>query len=172
MANKIALEVNERSFKKAEQAHNEYNTAKEQLITLIDSYGVKGKDLIKSEKIYKETAEAIYTLLAKDSTLPEGINKLKFLELMDVDLMPLSKGVNQLNILSKHSKKPSKEHFTTYLNEDNKEAYEALNEAVKVLNKLDSKGYIKSKIAIQNAFGSRISIDMLTTKFKFNSLNR
>ena len=78
---KIELNFNERGFEKAVKANEGYVNSKKELIDTIDSYGVKGKELIKEAHIYKATAEAIYTLLSKDSHLPEGINKLKFLEL-------------------------------------------------------------------------------------------
>lgn len=169
MSTKIALSFNKRAYTKAEQAHTEYKSAKAQLIALIDSYGVEGKSLIKSPQIYKDSAEAIYTLLSEGSTLPKGINKLKFLELMDVDLMPLSKGVNSYNALLKFADKPKKETYTTYLDGANKDAYDDLIELVNVLNKLDKKGYIKNKVGIQNALANRISVDYITTEFKFNS---
>ena len=86
---------------------------------------------------------------------------------MDVDLIPLSKGVNQLNALAKYSAKPSKDEFTTYLDESNREAYDTLNEAVILLNKLDGLGYVKNKVGVMNSFAGRIGIDYNTTKFKF-----
>ena len=75
--------------------------------------------------------------------------------------------VNQLNALAKYSAKPSKDEFTTYLDESNREAYDTLNEAVILLNKLDGLGYVKNKVGVMNSFAGRIGIDYNTTKFKF-----
>ena len=169
---KIELSFNERAYNKKQQGHEEFKNSKKELVKVIDSYGVEGKELVKASQIYKETAEAIFTQLSKGSNLPESMNKLKFLDLMDVDLAPLSKAVNLYNSLTKHANKPKREEFVTYLSDDNKEEYDNLIEAIDILNKLADKGYIKSKIAIQNAFGNKISVDMHSTKFKFNSLNR
>lgn len=172
MANKIALSFNERAYKRAEKAHSEFKNSKDQLITLIDSYGVEGKSLIKASSIYKETAEAIFTNLAKGSNLPEGINKIKFLDLMNVDLLPLSKGVNHYNALLKFADKPKKETFTTYLDSSNEADYNELKTVISLLNKLDKKGYIVNKRAITSGFGNKLGVDMYSTEFKFNSLNR
>lgn len=172
MANKIALSFNDRAYKRAEKAHAEFKNSKEQLITLIDSYGVDGKSLIKASSIYKETAEAIFTKLAEGSNLPEGINKIKFLDLMNVDLVPLSKGVNSYNALLKFADKPKKETFTTYLDSSNEDDYNELKDAILILNKLARKGYIADKRAIANGFGNKVGVDMYTTEFKFNSLKR
>ena len=166
---KIELDFNKRGFDKAVSAHNGFITTKEELINVIDSYGVNGKELIKEAQVYKATAEAIYTLLSKDSKLPEGINKLKFLNLMDIDLTKLSTAVNKYIAYEKFSVKPSKEQFTTYLDESNIEDYKALNELIVILNKLDAKGYIKNKLGIQNSFANRVSVDYLSGTFKYNS---
>ena len=166
---KIELNFNKRGFDKAVSAHNGFISTKKELIDVIDSYGVSGKEMIKEKHIYKATAEAIYTLLSKDSQLPEGINKLKFLNLLDVDLTRLSESVNKYIAYQKFSAKPSKEEFTTYLDESNIDDYNALNQLIVILNKLDAKGYVKNKLGIQNSFANRVSVDYLSGEFKYNS---
>tara|TARA_R110002049_G_scaffold2383_1_gene17565 strand:- start:481 stop:1035 length:555 start_codon:yes stop_codon:yes gene_type:complete len=166
---KIELNFNERGFEKAVKANEGYVNSKKELIDTIDSYGVKGKELIKEAHIYKATAEAIYTLLSKDSHLPEGINKLKFLELFNIDLSKLSESVNKYIAYEKFSKKPLRADYVTYLTEDNLDDYNSLNELIVLLNKLDEKGFVKNKLGIQNSFANRVSVDFLTGKFKFNS---
>ena len=165
---KIELNFNERGFDKAVKANEGFIASKKNLIETIDEYGVSGKEMIKEKHIYKATAEAIYTKLSKDSSLPEGINKLKFLELMDINLTKLSEAVNKYIAYEKFSKKPLRADFATYLTEDNLDDYNALNELIILLNKLDDKGYVKNKLGIQNSFANRVSVDYLSGKFKFN----
>ena len=166
---KIELNFNQRGFDKAVKANEGYVSSKKELIDTIDSYGVSGKELIKEAQVYKATAEAIYTLLSKDSQLPEGINKLKFLNLMDIDLSKLSEAVNKYIAYQKFSVKPLRADYATYLTDDNLDDYNALNELIQLLNKLDDKGFVKNKMGIQNSFANRISVDYTTGKFKFNA---
>lgn len=166
MSKKIALNFNKREFARAEKAHKEYKDAKVKLEKVIEEYGVEVK---LTDKVYVDTCEAIYNKLSEGSNLPASMNKLKFLELMDVNLVPLSQAVNTYNSLVKYAEKPSKEKFTTYVEtEAQMEQYNALKDVVKALNDLDKAGFIKNKMAIQNAFANKVSIDYTTTNFKVN----
>lgn len=159
---KIKIGFNKRGFEKAEQAHNEYKTAKLNLATEIEKLGLS-KDLIASPKVYVSTVEALYDKLSEGSTLPASINKIKFLELMDVDLVPLSMAVNKYNSLIKFSKAPKKASFEQYA--EGKDI-ERIAEVVDYLNK--NIDLIPNRGAIQNAFAQRIGIDTATFKFKIN----
>ena len=159
---KIKIGYNKRGYEKAEQAHNEYKTAKLNLATEIEKLGLS-KDLIASPKVYVSTVEALYDKLSEGSTLPTSINKIKFLELMDVDLVPLSMAVNKYNALSKFSKAPKKADFEQYA--EGKDI-ERIAEVVDFLN--NNLDLIPNRGAIQNAFAQRIGIDTGTFKFKIN----
>ena len=160
---KIKISFNERGYKKATQAHNEHNVAKVELTKVIEGLGLD-KNLVKEEKIYVSTVEALYDKLSEGSTLPASINKLKFLELMDVNLVPLSQAVNKYINLAKFASKPKKVDFEQYA--EGKDV-ERISEIVDFLNKnLD---LIPNRGAIQNAFAQRIGIDTGTFNFKINA---
>lgn len=159
---KIKIGFNKRGFEKAEQAHKEYKAAKLNLAGEIEKLGLD-KGLISSPKVYVSIVEALYDKLSEGSTLPASINKIKFLELMDVDLSPLSLAVNKYNALLKFSKAPKKVDFEQYA--EGKDVAR-IAEIVDFLNK--NIDLIPNKGAIQNAFAQRIGIDYSTFKFKIN----
>jgi len=125
-------------------------------------------EVYEQESLYSYVCGRVYNVASKDATLPKSINKLKFLELLDIDLNPLSKCVNNFNRLRTYDVEPNKEHFTRYLADKDKETYNSLHKVVETLNDLADKNFIKNKLAISQAFAHIIVTDQLTTRFKLN----
>ena len=171
MENSIVLSFDSRGFKRAEKAHEDYKdsilklkeTAKDLKVSLTT------KQILDSNSIYVEVAEEVFNNASKGSTLPEGINKMKFLELLDINLVPLSQAANRFNALSTYSEAPNRDAFTRYAtSEADIKLYTRLKDTVDSLNELAEEGFVKNKIAISQAFANTISVDRLTTKFKIN----
>ena len=97
---KIKVGFDKKGFDRAVKAHNEYKDAKKSLTDIVKSFDLDAK-LVNSSRTYVAITEALYDKLSEGSTLPKGINKVKFLELMDVNLVPLSQSVNKYNVLNK-----------------------------------------------------------------------
>ncbi len=166
---KIKIGFDKKGFDRALKAHSEYKDAKKSLTDIVKDFDLDAK-LVNSSRTYVAITEALYDKLSEGSTLPTGINKVKFLELMDINLVPLSQAVNKYNVLrEKAGESPVKESFTRYIeSEADLAKYNDLKDAVDMLNKLVEAGYIKNKIAIQNGFANAIGIDYNTTNFKLN----
>ena len=167
---KIALEFKEREYTRAMNAFIDY---KKSIIEVMKSAKDLKVDITEAEihsedNLYSYICNSVYNQASKGSTLPEGINKVKFLDLLDIDLKPLSNSVNTFNRLKGYNAEPKKEDFTRYLQEKDLEVYTQLKDVVDTLNDLADKNFLRNKMAITNAFANMITIDTTNNKLRLN----
>ena len=167
---KIVLEFKKKEFDRALKAHIDHKKAVINVLSEAKKLGVEitEAEVYSEGNLYNYICNQVYTEASKNSSLPENINKLKFLELLDIDLNPLSKSVNDFNRLKVYDLEPKKEDFTRYLQEKDIDLYSSLHNVVDTLNDLAKKNFIRNKLAITQGFASMIVIDRNTTNFKLN----
>jgi hypothetical protein len=168
---KILLSFDEKSFQRADKAHKAYKEAVKQLIQAADKLGVKTteKKALASKSIYVDIASEVFNNASAGATLPEGINKMKFLELMDIDLSDLSKASNAFNSHLQFKDKPTEESFKRYATgEEQLATYYTFKDLVNQLNELDAKGLVSNKIGVVSAFAHKVILDYASGKFKVN----
>lgn len=171
MNKKIILSFDERSFKRAQNANNDYKDSIQELIVAAKELGVKlsTKKIQDSDNVYVTVAEEVFDKAFKDSNLPESTNKMKALQMLDISLVDLSQASNKYKALTKYADAPSQDTFTRYAtSEADIKLHESLIDTVNLLNDLAEKGFIKNKLSIAQGFAHVIGIDQLTTKFRIN----